>query len=64
MPIDIQNLHIKSTVVQRAGGDEAAGAAGEPAQPVDERAAARLREQLLAECKRMIRDALNQRQER
>lgn len=63
MPIDIQNLHIKSSVVQRAEDDApAAPAASAPAG--DEQAAARLREQILAECKRLIRDALNQRQER
>ncbi len=63
MPIDIQNLHIKSSVVQRAGDDGAAPVADQ-APPGDERDGAQLREQLLAECKRMIRDALNQRQER
>lgn len=62
MPIDIQNLHIKSSVVQRAEDDAPAPAAG-PAPAGDEQAA-RLREQILAECKRLIRDALNQRQER
>lgn len=63
MPIDIQNLHIKSSVVQRAGDDCAPSATGlAPAD--DERAVAELREQILAECKRMIRDTLNQRQER
>lgn len=63
MPIDIQNLHIKSSVVQRAEDDAPAPAAG-PAPAGDEQAAALLREQILAECKRLIRDALNQRQER
>ena len=62
MPIDIQNLHIKSSVVQRTGEDAAAPVA-EPARG-EQRAATQLREQLLAECKRMIRDALSQRQER
>lgn len=63
MPIDIQNLHIKSSVVQRAGDDSATPAAGlSPAD--DERAASELREHILAECKRMIRAALTQRQER
>lgn len=63
MPIDIQHLHISSRVVQRAE-DEAAAPDAEPASPGDGRAAGQLREQVLAECKRMIRDALNQRQER
>lgn len=63
MPIDIQNLHIKSTVLQGANDEHDAPATAAPA-PDSAREAARLREQLLAECKRMIRDALNERQER
>lgn len=62
MPIDIQNLHIKSSVVQRAGDDDAAPADG--IAPADDERDAELRQQILAECKRLIRDALYQRQER
>ena len=62
MPIDIQNLHIKSSVVQRACDDGAAPADG--LAPADDERDAELRQQILAECKRLIRDALYQRQER
>ena len=63
MPIDIQNLHIKSSVVQRAADNDDAPATSQ-APAGDDRAAADMREQILAECKRLIRDALYQRQER
>ncbi|MBE3024388.1 hypothetical protein GQ37_013945 [Janthinobacterium sp. BJB1] len=66
MPIDIQQLHIKSSVVQRAAEDAPQGAA--QAIPgnscCEESSAATQREQILADCKRLIRAAISQLQER
>jgi len=66
MPIEIGQLHIKSNVVQRAGDGD--GAAAEPAAggscTDDDETARAWREQTLVECRRMIRDAIRQLQER
>lgn len=66
MPIEINELHIRSSVVQRAGDDDADERGGAPdAADADEADSLQAqREQLLAECRRMIRDALLQQRER
>jgi hypothetical protein len=57
MSIEIKQLHIKSSVVQRAkdGGDD-------DAEPSEQQAA--MKEELLAECKTLILDVLRELQER
>jgi hypothetical protein len=67
MPIEINELHIRSSVVQRARDDDAGERGGAPDEADADEAGDTLlaqREQLLAECRRMIRDALLQLRER
>lgn len=56
MSIEIKQLQIKSSVVQRRADGESDESQAEQTQA--------LKEDILAECKTMIRDALNDLQER
>lgn len=76
MPIEIKQLHIKSSVTQRAAAPAATPAAAGTAAPApaggagccdgggDGAAASGEREQTLAACRRMIRDAMRELRER
>ncbi|MDC8760333.1 DUF5908 family protein [Janthinobacterium fluminis] len=67
MAIEIQQLHIKSSVVQGAGGaakTRPADAAASDCSSAGDSCSAAQRELVLAECRRLIRTALGQLQER